>query len=62
MRVWRADEDTPGLAMSRSIGDTIAADIGVIATPVTSAYEHIWGNDYFVVAASDGVWDVMEND
>ena len=47
--------------MSRSIGDTIGADIGVIATPVTSSYQHIWGNDQFIVAASDGVWDVMEN-
>ena len=47
--------------MSRSIGDTIGADIGVIATPVTSSYDHVWGNDYFIVAGSDGIWDVMEN-
>ena len=59
--MWKLHEDTPGLAMSRSIGDTIGADIGVIATPVTSEYDHIVGNDSFIVAASDGVWDVMEN-
>ena len=32
-RVWKQDEDTPGLAMSRSCGDTIAHKIGVISTP-----------------------------
>jgi len=28
-RVWLANEDLPGLAMSRSIGDQIAKDIGI---------------------------------
>lgn len=32
-RVWLADEDLPGLAMSRSFGDRLAASVGVVAVP-----------------------------
>jgi hypothetical protein len=33
MRVWLKYDDIPGLAMTRSIGDTIATKIGVISEP-----------------------------
>lgn len=32
-RVWLKHENIPGLAMARSIGDRIAAQVGVIAEP-----------------------------
>ncbi len=32
-RVYAKDEDGPGLAMSRSLGDTVAEKLGVISTP-----------------------------
>jgi hypothetical protein len=32
-RVYSKDDDGPGLAMSRSLGDTIAEKLGVISTP-----------------------------
>ena len=32
-RVWLADEDIPGLAMSRSFGDIVASQAGVICEP-----------------------------
>jgi hypothetical protein len=32
-RVWLKNEDSPGLAMSRSIGDYVASQIGVISEP-----------------------------
>lgn len=32
-RVYAKDDDGPGLAMSRSLGDTIAEKLGVISTP-----------------------------
>ena len=35
-RVWLGNEDFPGLAMSRSTGDLIASQIGVISEPGTS--------------------------
>ena len=32
-RVWLKNKDFPGLAMSRSFGDMVAASVGVISTP-----------------------------
>ena len=32
-RVWMKDENIPGLAMSRSFGDTVAHQVGVISEP-----------------------------
>lgn len=34
-RVWLKNEDTPGLAMSRSLGDSLAKTVGVISEPGT---------------------------
>lgn len=60
-RVWEMSINAPGLAMSRSIGDTLGTRLGVISTPVCSMYELKEEKDYFVVIASDGVWDVLDN-
>ncbi|OMJ68207.1 hypothetical protein SteCoe_34409 [Stentor coeruleus] len=59
-RVWMKNKDYPGLAMSRSIGDRIAKRLGVIATPVCHDFQ-LYNTDQFIVIASDGIWDVMEN-
>ena len=59
-RVWRRDCNYPGLAMSRSIGDAVGAELGVTSTPHLSTHS-LQEEDAFIVAASDGVWDVMEN-
>ena len=32
-RVWKKKKDSPGLAMSRSLGDQVAAELGVISEP-----------------------------
>lgn len=37
-RVWLPNQQVPGLAMSRSIGDSIAHSVGVIATPEVKEY------------------------
>jgi len=57
-RVWLGDYDAPGLAVSRSFGDTVASSVGVIAEP------EIWVRrvrdyDSFIVLASDGVWEFL---
>jgi hypothetical protein len=39
MRVWLMHDDSPGLAMSRSIGDAVAESVGVIAVPDTKIYK-----------------------
>ncbi|CAG9322694.1 unnamed protein product [Blepharisma stoltei] len=60
-RVWIKGLTLPGLAMSRSIGDKLAASVGVISTPIIQSFSrHI--NDKFIVLASDGIWDVMTNE
>ncbi len=32
-RVWLKSEEIPGLAMSRSFGDQVAASVGILAEP-----------------------------
>jgi hypothetical protein len=59
-RVWNAMGYMPGLAMSRSIGDTVAHSVGVIAVPIVETFAFD-PHDKFIVIASDGLWDVMEN-
>jgi serine/threonine protein phosphatase PrpC len=60
-RVWKKHANSPGLAMSRSIGDMIAKNIGVISEPVCTNYNRVPG-DLFIVIGSDGVWDAMDNE
>lgn len=60
-RVWEQFSNMPGLAMSRSIGDFIAKSLGVISEPVCTSYTRNSG-DLFIVIASDGLWDAMDND
>ena len=60
-RVWKVEGMYPGIAMSRSLGDAVAHEIGVISTPIVSSHKETPEMDFFVVLASDGVWDVMEN-
>lgn len=60
-RVWLPHQDMPGLAMSRAFGDYLLKDHGVIAIPEIS-YHRITPKDQFIVLATDGVWDVLNND
>jgi serine/threonine protein phosphatase PrpC len=60
-RVLGKVKDTQGLAMSRSLGDTIYRDSGVISTPIVCQRSVDLAMDYFCVTGSDGIWDVMEN-
>merc|ERR1712130_620181 len=59
-RVWLNDQDLPGLAMSRSIGDNICCNIGVISEPEVKKFD-ITKDDLFAVWASDGVWEFLSN-
>ena len=60
MRVWLKSEDIPGLAMTRSFGDAIAARVGVNAVPEIQEFT-LETNDKIIVLASDGVWEFLEN-
>ena len=60
-RVWKKRGNFPGLAMSRSIGDKVAHDIGVISVPIVNSFEFYPEYDQFIVVGSDGIWDAMDN-
>ena len=60
-RVWQKGEVYPGIAMSRSIGDFIASKLGVIPEP-KFIDEKIDKDTKFIVVASDGIWEFLDND
>lgn len=61
-RVWyQYRGDTLGLAMSRSLGDSIVHGCGVSAEPEVTEHKIDKDVDEFVVIATDGVWDVVDN-
>ena len=53
-------EDIPGLAMSRSFGDAMAARVGVNAVPEIKEFQ-LTVEDKIMVLASDGVWEFLKN-
>lgn len=59
-RVWLSDNWMPGLAMSRSLGDTLAASCGVTCCPDVSVVD-LTEEDICVIWASDGVWEFMSS-
>lgn len=61
LRVWspKYGGTAPGLAMSRSIGDGLASEVGVICDPIISYRRVVQGRDHWIVLASDGVWDAL---
>lgn len=46
--------------MSRSFGDSIVHSLGVSCEPEITEHE-IDTNDAFLICATDGVWDVIDN-
>ena len=59
-RVWVKYEDVPGLAMSRSFGDEVAASVGTISEPVIEEFD-ITNDDKFIIIASDGIWEFISS-
>ena len=59
-RVWLKHEDVPGLAMSRSFGDEVAASVGTISEPEIEEYD-ITNDDKFIIIASDGIWEFISS-
>ena len=59
-RVWLGHMDIPGLAMSRSLGDTVAHTAGVLSAPEMHSVT-LTPEDRVMVWASDGLWEFMSN-
>eukprot|EP00192_Tetraselmis_astigmatica_P003847 CAMPEP_0117675216 /NCGR_PEP_ID=MMETSP0804-20121206/15481_1 /TAXON_ID=1074897 /ORGANISM="Tetraselmis astigmatica, Strain CCMP880" /LENGTH=537 /DNA_ID=CAMNT_0005484193 /DNA_START=333 /DNA_END=1943 /DNA_ORIENTATION=- len=57
-RIWLQELDTPGLMVTRSLGDTIGKTVGVTNEPEVRVKE-LEPADRYIVLGSDGVWDVI---
>ncbi|CAI2381972.1 unnamed protein product [Moneuplotes crassus] len=60
LRVWLKDENKPGLAMTRSIGDYIAKSVGVICDPEIEVQKLIQKHSILVIG-SDGLFEFLQN-
>jgi len=58
-RVWE-DEEGPGIAITRTLGDFAAKRVGLISEPEIQ-YLELTEQDQFIIVASDGVWEVMSS-
>ena len=59
-RIYKKYDDQPGLAVSRSLGDLVGHECGVLSEPEVFERE-ITKDDKFIVVGSDGVWDVFNS-
>ncbi len=59
--MWLKNAPLPGLNMSRSLGDLIAKQAGVISQP-HKAVHTLAPSDRALILASDGLWDFVSNE
>ena len=59
-RVWHPHGDYPGTAFTRSIGDAVAEELGVISDPEIIS-RNLTPEDKIIVLASDGVFEFLTN-
>ena len=60
-RVWKKGCDYPGLSLSRSMGDIVSKELGVIYEPDILSFE-ISKECNYLVLGSDGVWEYLSNE
>lgn len=60
-RLWLTDSMIPGLAMSRSLGDQVGRDGGLIADPDISCVE-ITKEHKFIILGTDGLFEFISNE
>lgn len=58
-RVFIKNQTVPGLAMTRAIGDLYGQECGVTYKPEIGRQKYT--TDSFIVMASDGIWEFMQN-
>ena len=61
LRIWLADVNIPGLSMTRSFGDKVAATVGIIADPEIVERE-LHPQDRYLILCSDGIHEFLENE
>lgn len=60
LRVYKKGTQFPGICMTRSIGDTVARDVGVISEPSINHYKYNQEADEVLIIGSDGLWDALK--
>uniref|UniRef100_A0A7N0UPY0 protein-serine/threonine phosphatase n=1 Tax=Kalanchoe fedtschenkoi TaxID=63787 RepID=A0A7N0UPY0_KALFE len=59
-RIWVQNGMYPGTAFTRSVGDSVAEKIGVVAVPEVSTVK-LNSNHLFLVIASDGIFEFLSS-
>ena len=60
LRIFKKGDEGPGLAMSRSFGDSVGQSLGIIAEPEVKEYL-IQKEDRALIIATDGLWEYTSN-
>ena len=60
-RVYKPGSKYPGLSISRSLGDFIAKDCGIIPDPQIKILK-INHNSRYLLICSDGIWKMLNNE
>jgi serine/threonine protein phosphatase PrpC len=60
-RIYKKGQATPGIHISRALGDFDAKGCGVINVPDIKEY-HLNNNSKYMVICSDGIWEVLTNE
>ena len=60
-RIYKQGQETPGIHISRALGDFDAKGCGVISVPDITEY-HLNQNSKYMVICSDGIWEVLNNE
>ena len=60
-KVFLKNSEIPGLSISRSFGDSIAHNIGVISEPEIFRFNYN-GNEKFIVIATEGIWKYIDSE
>ena len=60
-RIWIKNKTYPGIAMSRSFGDTIAQTVGLICEPDVKSF-NLKNEDKIIIIASDGLYQYLNNE
>jgi len=57
-RIWAQEQEYPGTAFTRSIGDSLAEALGVVAEPEVDSHK-IGPRDRVIMVASDGIFEFI---
>ena len=60
LRIWKNEEDSIGLALTRCFGDQILSQVGISCEPEIKEF-FFEENDKFIIIATDGLWEYISS-